>query len=230
MKSIFLTGDHTKLVQEFCDECKKHGYLNNSSLKLMKFNGEYDLKEIPCFWGIYHDKKLISISGSHCWYGQGELEGVPFMRCLFRSATLPEYQKLISGLSKNHMNSLPFGVLLPYQINKGLREGVEHFYITTSNGDHDASGKMKRTHRILQLLEKTKIVKYAGDGIFYSTPQTKWELNVVNYYETLKKFHPTRLNYNIDVSQEYLSIIENGFEGVWKDFMTPKKTISLENL
>lgn len=227
MKVMFLTSDHTYLVEEFCKECEKHGYKNNSSLKLMKFNGEYDLKEIPCFWGIYHNNKLISLSGSHTWRGKGKAEGMLFMRCLFRSATLPEYQNIILGLSKYHMNSLPFSVLLPYQINKGMRDGVRHFYITTSNSDHDASGKMKRTHKVLQLLAKNNIVKYCGDEIFYSTPQTKWEINIPEYHKALRSFHKTRSTLNIDMCEEYVSIIEKGFDGEWNNFMTPKKPIHI---
>ena len=211
MKVIYLTNDHTDLVSNFCKECNKHGYKNNSSLKLMKFNGKYDLKEIPCFWGIYHNDRLISVSGSHSQESYGKLENISFMRCLFRSATLPEYQNVIQGLSKYHMNSLPFSILLPYQITKGMREGVEHFYITTSNSDHDASGKMKRTHKVLQLLEKNKIVKYCGDEILFSIPQTKWEIDVVEYQKALRKFHQTRLNLDLDISQEYIKIINHGF-------------------
>lgn len=226
MKVVFLTNDHIDLILEFCKRAAKAGYKNNSSIELMKFNGEYDLREVPKFWGILKDDTLISVSGCHHWQGKGPLEGIKFMmRCLFRSATLPEYQNVIQGLSKYHMNSLPFSVLLPYQINEGMKEGIKHFYITTSNGDHDASGKMKRTHRALHLLEKNNIVKYCGDEIFYSTPQTKWEINIPEYLKALRSFHQTRSTLDIDISEEYMSIIEKGFDGDWNDFMTPKNNI-----
>jgi hypothetical protein len=222
MQVLFLTSEHIDLVQEFCNRAAQAGYKNNSTIELMKFNGEYDLREVPKFWGLLKDEKLISVSGCHRWRGKGPLEGVPFMmRCLFRSATLPEYQNIIPGLSKNHMNSVPFSVLLPYQINNGIRNGVRHFYITTSNTDHDASGKMKRTHKALQLLEKNKIVKYAGDEIFYSTSQTKWEINLDAYRSALKAFHPTREKLSIDLSDEYYKILDQGFDGEWGGFATP---------
>jgi hypothetical protein len=119
------------------------------------------------------------------------------------------------------MNSLPFSVLLPYQINKGLSNGVKHFYITTSNGMHDASGKMKRTHKVLQLLEKRNIVKYAGNEIFYSTPQTKWEIHVDNYLGALRSFHPVRVELDLGLDDEYYNIIKNGFNTAWEGFCTP---------
>ena len=219
---VKLTNDHLPLIEQFCKECDRAGYENNSSVEKMKFGAEYDLREVPNFWGVITDDKLISVSGCHRWRGQGPLDGIKFMmRCLFRSATLPEYEGVVPGLSKNHMNSLPFSVMMPYQINYGLQNGVKHFYITTSSGDHDASGKMKRTHRALQLLERNKIVKFAGEGFFYSTIQTKWELNLDAYLEALRAFHPVREKLQIGVDREYLDIIHNGFSTSWEGFYTP---------
>ena len=216
---IKLHREHESLLNEFCKSAGLAGYANNASLEAMKFGKEYDLSEIPAFWGVVVDNKIISVSGSHHWRDD---DGQPtMMRCLFRSATLPEYETVVPGLSKNHMNSLPFSVMLPHQINQGLRDGVEHFYITTSNGKHDASGKMKRTHRVLQLLEKVGLVKYAGDDVFYSTEQTKWELHLDNYLEALRSFHPVRTSLGFEASRDYLDIIYNGFSKPWGGFCTP---------
>jgi len=214
-----LNQTYLKLIEEFCESCGRYGYKNNSSIDLMKFGGEYDLGEVPRFWGAVINNKLISVSGCHHWK---TVDGIPnMMRCLFRSATLPEHQNIIPGLSKHHMNSLPFSAMLPYQIDSGLAEGVRHFYITTSNSDHDASGKMKRTHKVMQLLEKNSIVKYAGDEIFYSTPQTKWEINVENYLEVLRSFHNKRCYLNLGLDDRYYRIIEFGFSGTWGGYCTP---------
>lgn len=214
--TLFLNNEHIDLVEEFCKESANAGFSNNSTIDAMKFGSEYDLGEVPKFWGILKGQRLISVSGCHRW--KDPYSNPTMMRCLFRSATLPEFQKLVPGLGKTHMNSLPFSVLLPYQLNWGLQNGVEHFYITTSNSDHDASGKMKRTHRVMQLLSDQRIVKYAGDEIFYSTPQTKWEIHVYKFLNAIIDFHKTRQHLGIDLSQEYLDIIENGFRGKWKGF------------
>lgn len=216
---VKLNETHIPLIQEFCNLAGQAGYANNASIEAMKFGKDYDMGEVPMFWGVIVNNRLISVSGSHHWKDE---DGQPtMMRCLFRSATLPGYDKIVPGLNKYHMNSLPFSVMLPHQINTGLNEGVEHFYITTSNGNHDASGKMKRTHKVLQLLERVGIVKYAGDEVFYSTSQTKWEINLDTYLEALRNFHPTRTSLEFEASREYLDIIYNGFSKPWGGFCTP---------
>lgn len=209
------------LVQEFCKDSAKHGYLNNASIEKMKFNHKYDLSDIPNFWGATYKSKLVSVSGCHIWPSKiNTVVVAPIMRCLFRSATLPEYASLISGLSKNHMNSLPFSMLLPLQINYGLEQGISHFYITTSNLDHDASGKMKRTHKAMQLLEQKSIVKYAGDEIIYSTSQTKWEINLDNYLQAIRAFYLAKVESNLEFDKEYISIVQNGFVKNWSGYVT----------
>jgi hypothetical protein len=109
------------------------------------------------------------------------------------------------------MNSLPFSILLPYQIVQGLNQGIKDFYITTSNGDHDASGKMKRTHKALSLLAKRGIVDFAGDEVIYYTNQSKWKINLSNYYNALKSFHATRVQLGIDLSDDYFLLMQQGF-------------------
>lgn len=203
MFSIKLTHEHTILVNDFCQTAAYAGFENNSSIEKMKFNGKYDLSDPADFWGLILDNKLIAVSGAHIQQDS--------IRCLFRSATLPEYSNLIPGLSKNHMNSLPFSILLPYQIVQGLNQGIKEFYITTSNGDHDTSGKMKRTHRALSLLSKRGIVDFAGDEIIYYTNQTKWKINLSAYYDALKSFHATRVQLAIDLSDDYFLLMQQGF-------------------
>jgi hypothetical protein len=207
MFSVKLSIEHKSLIEEFCLNAAKAGFENNSSIEKMKFNGLYDLVEPAEFWGLIHKNKLITVSGSHKW----QYENTFSLRCLFRSATLPEYAGVIPGISKNHMNSLPFSILLPYQINQGIKQGIKDFYITTSNSEHDASGKMKRTHGALCLLAKRGLVDFESDEVIYNTSQTKWKINLKSYYVALQSFHETRVGLNIDLSKEYFSIIENGF-------------------
>lgn len=205
---IKLNQTHTNLVEDFCIRAGLAGFSNNASIEAMKFNGQYDLHEIPSFWAVIKDNTIVSVSGSHHWFDDDSEPSM--LRCLFRSATLPEYDSIVPGLNKYHMNSLPFSVLLPLQINQGLKEGVKNFYITTSNSNHDASGKMQRTHRVLQLLERLGLVTHAGDEIVYSTSQSKWEINLDQYLEALRGFHNTRIKL-IEPDREYLDIIYNGF-------------------
>jgi hypothetical protein len=212
---IKLNQTHTNIVEDFCIHARLAGYANNASIEAMKFNGQYDLQEIPSFWAVVKDNVIVSVSGSHHWVDDDSEPSM--LRCLFRSATLPEYDSIVPGLNKYHMNSLPFSVLLPLQINQGLKEGVKNFYITTSNSNHDASGKMQRTHRVLQLLERLGLVTHAGDEIVYSTSQSKWEINLDRYLEALRGFHNTRIKL-IEPDREYLDIIYNGFSKPLEQF------------
>lgn len=198
-----LSAKHKQMVEDFCDQCKLAGYTNNSSIEQMKFNGVYDLSEPAVFWAVLEQDKIISVSGCHVINNE--------LRCLFRSATLPEYDRLVPGLSKHHMNSLPFSVLMLHQIEYGLDCGITNFYITTSAGDHDASGKMKRTHRALELLARTGMVDYAGNDTVYNTEQALWKINLDCYLSALRNFTSTRTSIGIEANEEYLNILQNGF-------------------
>jgi hypothetical protein len=186
MRVIKLSNDDNKLPA-FFEECEKVGYTNNTSRETMKLVDGHDLPTDPQYWALLVDGGIASISGCHGYDDSGRI-----LRCLFRSATLPKYQHIIPGTSKTHMNSAPFSLLLPYQIDWGIENGYQKFYITTSHGSHDASGKMNRTHRALELLAKQGIVDYVGEEEYYWTPQTIWALNLNRYNQSLDAFKPVR--------------------------------------
>ena len=191
------------MVTEFCRRSQLLGFENNASLEMMKF-GKSDLPAPAHFWGVVDKGMIVSVSGCHKIDDHS-------MRCLYRSATLPEYSNLVPGISKNHMNSLPFSHLLPLQINQGLAEGITEFFVTTTDGTHDASGKMLRTHKALQLLAKNQIVELVGCVEMYDKNQVKWKINLTRYHQALVSFHPVRLKMGISLSEEYFHIIRNGF-------------------
>ena len=201
MKVIQLTQEHTQILTKFCREANAAGYRNNSSLEDMKFGKKYDFEEPAEFWAVVDSQKIISVSGCHITNNS--------VRCLFRSATLPEYDTVVPGLNKHHMNSLPFSVLMPQQIYFGIDRNIKDFYITTSNGEHDASGKMKRTHRALQLLERTGMVSHAGNEWLYNVEQSIWKLNLDKYLSALRSFDKTRLVVGIEPTNEYLVLLRN---------------------
>lgn len=182
-----LSPKHTELLDRFCTECDRAGYGNNTSLEAMKLIEGHDLPTDPQYWVLLVDGEIASISGCHGYDGEGRR-----LRCLFRSATLPRYQHIIPGMSKTHMTSAPFSLLLPHQVGWGIQHGYHEFYITTSHGEHDASGKMGRTHRALQLLAQQGIVDFVGEEEYYWTPQTIWALNLNRYNEALQAFKPVR--------------------------------------
>lgn len=209
MQVIKLNNENIELLVKFCDKARLAGFSNNTSPAKMKFNGHQDMAHPPEFWGLLVDGNLASVSGCHKWPDADR--NYTTVRCLFRSATLPEYDHLIPGLSKNHMNSVPFSILLPYQIQYALDNNCKDWLITTSHGDHDVSGKMKRTHRALQLLEKRDIVKFHRESIVYHIPQTLWRINLTQYHSALCAFHSSRERLGIGLDDEYYNMIKNGF-------------------
>ena len=200
MQIVKLSQNHTELLEKFCKECELAGYNNNSSLSVMKWGDKYDLREPANFWGLIIHDELASISGSH------SIDPTQ-LRCLFRSATLPRYNNLIPGLSKNHMNSIPFSLLLPQQIIYGAEQGYKEFYITTSHTEHDVSGKMNRTHRAISLLSKKGIVDSVSEEVIYHIPQTKWQINVNSYANALESFSPIRQSLNIEYDTDHVSVL-----------------------
>ena len=164
--------DHNNLsdLSFFCKQCNALGYKNNSSLKEIRWDSTKSCGE---FWGAWHNKKLISIAGAH---PLPEISSNS-IRVLFRGCQL---FSPYTALSPSHMNSVPFRDILPYQIEKYADKDL---YITT-NIHKDNSGKMHRTHKVMQLLSKKGIVDlYIDDMILYNTNQSVWKLNKDKYFE-----------------------------------------------
>ena len=154
----------------FCKKCYDLGYKNNSSLKEMRWE---KTKEWGDYWGAWHNNSLIAVAGAHPLPEIAENA----IRVLFRGCQL--YSPYV-GLSPTHMNSVPFRDILPYQIDKYIDNDL---YITT-NIHKDNSGKMHRTHKVMQLLFKKGIVDlYIEDMIIYNTNQSVWKLNKDRYFE-----------------------------------------------
>lgn len=190
LQVIKLEEHHTSLLERFCNECGEIGYNNNASIEAMKFGGTYDLGERATFFAVTVDGEIAAVSGSHSF-------GSKALRLGFRGCALPRFSGIIKGLSKTHMTNLTWGPLVPEEIIDGLERGYEEFFITTSHTSHDPSGRMHRTHKVMQLLAKQDIVEYVGIETFYHIPQTKWKFNLPRFFQSVKAFDPIRQELNI---------------------------------
>lgn len=160
-------------LEDFCKKCQRLNFNNNSSLLAMKY--EWCLNTGGQWWAVYRNQEIVSVAGAHPFK-----EGY---RLLFRGVqTMPATK----ALSKKHLTSMPWSLIMPNQITwaSGVITQETPAYITT-NVSHDESGKMNRTHRVLQLLKKQNIVDYCGDEEIYHTMQSIWRLNIGEYFETL---------------------------------------------
>ena len=90
LKIIRITDQNLDLLEKFCVEAAQAGYQNNSNLAAMKYGNTSDLPSPALFWGIIFKEKLISISGCHLIENND-------LRCLFRGASLPEYNIIKIG-------------------------------------------------------------------------------------------------------------------------------------
>lgn len=151
--------------------CEDMGYMNNADLDAMKYSWVY--KHGGEWWGVYHEGIIVSVAGCHPFH-----DGY---RMLFRGVqTMPAQ----NGLSKTHMTSIPWRYILPAQLEWAKSSDTNPAYITT-NVENDASGKMNKTHKVMQLLAKQKIVDFYAEEEIYGAVQSVWKLNIEKYYETL---------------------------------------------
>ena len=106
---------------------------------------------------ILNNNKIISVSGCHLW--SDDSKEYTINRVLFRSATLPEYDKIVKSLNRNHMNSLPFSILLPYQIPhlKNMSKAYDENQVILDASD-TGTGKTYSTCALIKL--KSEVGKY----------------------------------------------------------------------
>lgn len=158
-------------IEDFCMICETMGYDNNNSLKSMKY--EWCLNEGGMWWGVYDKDYIVSVAGCH-----------PFKdgwRMVFRGVQI---QSASNGLSKTHMTSIPWSIIMPASLAWANCNESNPAYITT-NISHDASGKMNRIHRVLRNLAKQDIVKWVSDEELFYVMQSVWKLDLDNFRKSL---------------------------------------------
>ena len=172
MQTQILTKELFPQLETFFDTAKELKYLNNVSKRAMKYEWCLD------FGGIWHcvtddNNKILSLAGCH---PLPEVNDNAW-RVMFRGVQIPGNYGF--GLSKYHMSALTWRLLLPSQLEY-INDADA--YITT-NISHDASGKMNKTHRLFQQLEKLGMVEHYNDMELYYTDQSVWKLNKEKYME-----------------------------------------------
>ena len=183
LTTVEFTSDQISAVEEFCRACELFGYKNNTSVKSMRL--DWCLNLGGQFFLTYSNDKIISLSGCHPLPEAGEY----VYRILFRGATLPEYQNLHGTLSKTHMNSIPFYSHVPRQVNWAKTSGYNTYAITTNHSNKDGIESMSKSHRVLGLLEKQKLVTCLQYDLWlFNNVQSVWGLNLDNYTAARNNF------------------------------------------
>lgn len=168
-----LTLDDTDMLNDFCAECDRLGWVNNSTLKAMKF--EKTINDGGGFFGIVNNDRLVSVAGfqflpevsDNAW------------RIFFRSATLPN-----SGTNKGlHRGTGTRGKLY---INSFINELPNKDLYVTTNVSNPEYGNITRYDKSLRLESKINdsYIEPICDIILYNTPQTLWKLNIEKFLES----------------------------------------------
>jgi hypothetical protein len=176
MNLIKLTIEDIPLVEEFCNKCKELGWINNSSLKAIKF--ESTLENGGGFFGILTNDQLVSIAGYH------KLPEVnqDAWRIFFRSATLP-----MSKTNKSlHREPGPRGRVF---IDAFLEHIPSKELYVTTNVSNNEFERITRYDRSLKIASKMKesYVTFVEEIVLYNTTQSLWKLDVDTYLEKNKK-------------------------------------------
>jgi len=170
MRIEVIQDKHLEMIQEFCNNCKELGYVNNSSFKQMrllwcKANGEY--------WCAIKQGKIVAVAGCHTL---PEVSKSAY-RILFRGCELPRSDNF-KGLGKAQWNSITFRDFVP-QFIKYLPNSL--LYITTNIDNDHSNGRSSRNHRTMNLMSKQGILDNCGDMFLNNTNQTLWRLNTSEY-------------------------------------------------
>jgi hypothetical protein len=167
---------HLEMLQNFCDECKRIGYENNSSFQRMNLLWCKDVGE---YWCAIQNNEIIAVAGCH---PLPEVEKDAW-RIMYRGCELPR-RDVFKGLGKGDWNSITQREFIPLMI-----EWVpsNKLYITTNiNHDH-SNGKAPRNHKLMGLLAKQGILDNCGSMLLNGVNQALWKLNIGEYTRRRKK-------------------------------------------
>ena len=158
------------LLVEFFIACQERGFYNNINPDIMRF--DWCLKEGGGWWVSEVNDEIVAISGAH-----------PFQdgwRIMFRSAQIKPRTGL--NLNRLHKQSRPWVDHVPLQM-KYMDKDYPIYFTTNKNKEDDASGKMMKVDRAMELLSKRGIIEYINTSMIYNTLQTVWKLNKEQYFE-----------------------------------------------
>ena len=146
-----LDDEHIFQVHEFCLKCKKLNYVNNDSLKSMKWT-EAD------WFAHFKNDKIVSLSGVH--------EFLDGFRVMFRGATLP-------GTTNKLLNKEQAYAQMAF-INNIHHKPIFYFTLNISS-NHGA--KSNRLRKWVQSGRGWPQSEYLKTDIIYGVEQEIWKIN-----------------------------------------------------
>lgn len=178
MEVIKITQEYYPLLKKYCQECKKLGWLNNSSLDDLRV--DYIQEHGGCYFGIIENDELVSIAGCHKFI-ELNLDG---WRIFYRSATLPGKAKN-NGLHRGTgaRGRLYIDAFIEYCNN-------EDMYFTTNIENSNWSGITRyHDHMLKESSLSDSYVEFCDTIELYGVQQAVWILNNEKYYQRTRKHH-----------------------------------------
>ena len=166
-------------LEVFCKKAKELGYVNNSSLKLMRYDW---CKENGEFYCAIKGDDIVAVAGCHTLP-----EFSPnAWRIMFRGCELPGASPY-KGLNKGDWNSITQRDFIPEFINY---IPSEELYIST-NISNEHSGKALRNHKIMNILARQKdaYIIDVCDMMLNNVHHTIWKLNIEQYLSRRSKLN-----------------------------------------
>jgi hypothetical protein len=172
-----ITNKHIELLEEFCAECDRLGFVNNSSIDRMKFD---EVNEFGGYFGMMYNGKLVSVAG----YSHFPEMGDDAWRIFYRSASFPGHSPskgLNRGIGKRAKLYIDeFIKVLPNQ----------KLYITT-NLDNGGYKHIVRYHKAMKISHKLKssFIIHECDMQLFGVMQSIWRFSVDEYLLQRTKEH-----------------------------------------
>lgn len=171
MKIFKVEDKHITMVEKYCDECKRLGWVNNSSLDKLKFYMVY--KNQGTYFAIQENNEIVSLAGCYKFL-EYDKDG---WRIFYRSATLPKKAKN-KGL---HRGTGLRGRLYLDAFLNWTSSGDLYFTTNVSNDNWNGITRYHR-HMIKESSMKDSYVDYVETTTLWNTEQAIWKLNNEKYY------------------------------------------------
>jgi len=156
-------------IFSFFDECKQQGLKNNDSIDSTGFGKRPD----EAWWCVWHEGKIISISGSH----KLSFLGKNAYRVLVRSATLKQYRGKAGPFTKSIKHDFTWGHIAKHQIDYCKKLGGNKFYFTTNNHNPDLLVNEKTDRMVNKILVPQGYIEFVDQVTLYGTSQNIWKIN-----------------------------------------------------
>lgn len=165
------------LLKEYCNECEKLGYLNNSSIRRLNL----DIFNNSLFLIGLENNKIVLFNGAH----DVNINGIDYFRVGYRGATIAKNQRVYRNVLMYNGSAANF--ILMELLEK--KYNAKNFIMTTNSKKYSKDNPGKG-HKADTILHKTPGHKLLFKNVKVNhIVQNIWELDKDTYFKYFKKHH-----------------------------------------